>query len=85
MESSSHPHRWSMTYFVLDLVESCGMLGRHLIIKDGGLHGAYFKQMNSFSSPSRRRRSYDDFTMPRNACIHGEVKRKNSFSRGKLV
>lgn len=60
-----------------------GIMGSILDGEDGdGFAGAYFKHMNSFEIPSGRRHSYDDFTMPRNACIPLTVKRRNSFSKG---
>ena len=59
-----------------------GIMGSIFDIEDGGFAGAYFKHMNSFEIPSGRRRSYDDFTMPRSACIPVTTKRRNSFSKG---
>ena len=59
-------------------------MGSVFDIEDGGFAGAYFKHMNSFEIPSGRRRSYDDLTMPRSACIPVTTKRRNSFSKGML-
>lgn len=59
-------------------------MGSFFDIKHGGFAGGYFKHMNGFEYSSGRRRSYDDFTMPRNSCIPVTEKRRNSFSKGML-